>query len=86
MSGCLPRKGDSTRALYAGSLGSCLSNVRQNDFNKDFRAKTPSTQREDFLPNWETTIGQNLRASSEICFCLSMSPDKQKRLASAPLR
>jgi len=43
-----------------------------------FTAETQSTLREEFLPNRETTIGQNLRASREICFCLSSSPDKQK--------
>ena len=50
------------------------------------RAKTPSRQREDLLPNRATTIGQNLRASSEICFCLSSSPDKQKVRPLRPLR
>jgi len=47
-------------------------------FAQSFTAETQSTLREEFLPNRETTIGQNLRASREICFCLSSSPDKQK--------
>jgi hypothetical protein len=46
---------------------------------KSLTAETQSTQREELLPNRETTIGQNLRASREKSFCLSSSPDKQKK-------
>jgi len=53
---------------------------------KNFTAETQSTQREEFLPNRETAIGQNLKASTEICFCLSSSPDKQKIRSLRPLR
>jgi len=71
-------------------IESYQKNVYQNDLSKVFRAlwavgptgrkaKTPSSQRENLLPNQETTIGQNLRASGEICFCLSPSPDKQNK-------
>jgi len=60
-------------------IDSHQKNVYQNDLSKDFRAKTPSTQREEFLPNRET-IGQNQRASGQMCFCLSSSPDKQNKV------
>jgi len=48
------------------------------DFFKSFTAETQSTQREEFLPNRETTIGQKTWSLEEACFCLSSSPDKQK--------
>ncbi len=53
---------------------------------KNFTAETQSTQREEFLPNRETAIEQNLKASTEICFCLSSSSDKQKRNSLRSLR
>jgi len=46
--------------------------------NQIFRAKTQSSPREEFLPDRETAIGQNAQLSREVCFCLSLSPDKQK--------
>ncbi len=52
---------------------------------KNFTAETQSTQREEFLPTRETAIGQNLKASTEIRFCLSSSPDKQKVRSLRPL-
>ncbi len=42
-----------------------------------------STQREGFLPNQETTIGQKTPSLEEAGFCLSSSPDKQKMKFSA---
>ncbi len=48
------------------------------DFFKSFTAETQSTLREEFLPNRETAIGQKAESLKELCFCLSLSPDKQK--------
>jgi len=56
------------------------------DFFKNFTAETQRAQREEYLPNRETTIGQNLLVPIETCFCLSSSPDKQKRSSLRSLR
>ncbi len=56
------------------------------DFIKNFTAETQSTLRQEFLPNRETTIEQKARFLRESCFCLSSSPDKQKRISLRPLR
>ncbi len=55
-------------------------------FFKTLTAKTQSMLRQKFLPDRETTIGQNTSSLEEACFCLSSSPDGQKMNFSAPLR
>jgi hypothetical protein len=52
---------------------------------KNLTAETQSTMRQEFLPNRETTIGQKAWFLRESCFCLSSSPDKQKKISLRPL-
>ncbi len=50
----------------------------RKDLFKKLTAETQSTQREEVLPNRETTIGQKTPSLEETGFCLSSSPDEQK--------
>ena len=55
------------------------------EFFKNCTAETQSTQREEFLPNRETTIGQNLLALTEMNKS-SISVNRRKSAVKYPLK
>jgi hypothetical protein len=62
-------------------LGSCLSAVQQNDFNKFYRAKTPRTQRKKYRPNF-SELGVLCAFARDTVFPISFIPRFQTPLGS----
>ncbi len=56
------------------------------ELNKSLTAETQSTQREEILPNRETTIGQNLLVLNGDKFLVVAVSRQTKKQFSAPLR
>jgi hypothetical protein len=61
-------------------LGSCLSAVQQNDFNKFYRAKTPRTQRKKYRPNF-SELGVLCGFARDTVFPISFIRDMQGTLS-----